>query len=126
MLILHGETNMNKDDAQKRANWERSARMGKAFELTYVVQGWIGNGGELWAPNTSVEVSDDLLDIDSSDPMLVISCTYRIDENGTTTTLLLQPPEAMEAEPKADTKKGTKKHTKKSKETGVKYHGEAV
>ena len=65
--------------------------------MRYRVQGWRGAKDELWRPNTLVKVEDEWLGIERD--LLIVSCTYKLSDNGTITELQLAPKEAYELQP---------------------------
>ena len=85
------------DHQLSRAQWEASTRAGRALTARYTVQGWRGAKGELWRPNTLVKVEDEWLGIERD--LLIVSCTYKLSDNGTITELQLAPKEAYELQP---------------------------
>lgn len=77
-----------------RAQWEASVRAGRGNRGTITVQGWRRPDGVLWAPNVLVSVTSTTLYLDA--PMLVVGCSYRLDEAGTFTDLTICRREAFE------------------------------
>lgn len=86
----HGHSHTLRD----RAEWERNVRMGRGNLGSITVQGWRHSGGQLWQPNTRVQVVSPLMWLDA--PMLIVGCTYMLDERGTRTELSIARPEAFE------------------------------
>lgn len=104
-LIIMAETGMPQSQALTRAQWEKSARAGKSVELEYTMQGWRNNRGELWTPNTYVNVDDDF--IKAQGKLIVSEVDFSIDaDGGTTTKLKITPPEAFIPSPKAPSQSG--------------------
>lgn len=83
--------------AQARASWERSTRMGKALSATYTVQGWRQSNGQLWKHNMVVRVVDPIIGFDRD--MLIAEITYSLSDQGVTTKMLVGPPDGFEPEP---------------------------
>lgn len=83
--------------ARERVNWERGSRMGKALAAGYTVQGWRQSNGALWVPNLIVPVRDPIVGFERD--MLITEVRYSLDENGTTASLSVAPPEAVLPEP---------------------------
>ncbi|MNJ69299.1 phage late control protein GPD [compost metagenome] len=102
---------MTDELALSRANWERGNRMGKALQATYTVQGWRQSNGALWRHNTVVRVIDPLIGFDRD--MLIAEVTYSLNDQGTTTTLVVGPPEGFEPEPSDPLKRRKLKKGKK-------------
>ena len=81
----------------ERAKWERNVRAGKSMRLQYTVTGWEYLPFMIWQPNKMVMVIDDFLRV--FQPMLIVRCTYTIDDGGSRTMLELCPREAFEPGP---------------------------
>ena len=96
-LLIQQQGQLTSQLARERVNWERGSRMGKALAATYKVQGWRQSNGALWVPNLIVPVRDPIVGFDRE--MLITEVTYTMDENGTTATLQVAPPEAVQPEP---------------------------
>lgn len=52
---------MAADDATKYALWQKNLRRAKAFSATIIVHGHTQGNGDLWQPNTLVDLHDDVL-----------------------------------------------------------------
>lgn len=118
-MLIQQQGQLNAQQAQERANWERGSRMGKALTVAYKVQGWRQSNGDLWIPNQSVHVIDPIIGLERE--MLIIEVEYALDNNGTIATLTVAPPEAVmpePPEPKKPEKKGSGKKGKKGKKSG--------
>lgn len=76
-----------------RAAWEASVRFGRGNRATITVQGWRRPDGALWQPNTLVAVQSPRLYLDA--PMLIVGCTWRLDDAGTFTDLTISRREAF-------------------------------
>lgn len=101
--ILPAEDEDSGGELQKRADWERNVRAGRAKRVDYTVQGWEHQDG-LWAPNTLVTVRDSVLRVD--DELLVVSVNFvRSETDGTITNLSLTLPEAFDVQPLPPAKK---------------------
>lgn len=94
--IIHAEQGDNAAYAD-RAKWECNVRAGRSVRLQYTVTGWEYLPGNLWQPNRMVMVMDDYLRI--AQPMLIVRCTYVLDDSGSRTMLELCPREAFELGP---------------------------
>lgn len=95
---------------QRRAEWERNTRAGRARQLSYEIcnpddlsRSWEMADHGLWAPGAVVTVVDSFLELD--DAYLVTSATFVRDNSGTRTSLKLTFPEAYQAEPPKKKKK---------------------
>ncbi len=77
--------------AQTQATWEKHSRIAKSTDTAVTVQGWRG-GGELWRPNTLVDLISPSLGL--SREMLITSVSNVKDDQGTRTELTLARPEA--------------------------------
>ena len=96
-LMLVGDSAGGSEDQLRRAQWEAATRAGRSLGVRYRVQGWRGAKDELWRPNTLVKVEDEWLGIERD--LLIVSCTYKLSDNGTITELQLAPKEAYELQP---------------------------
>lgn len=95
-MIVLADTEDSGTELQKRANWERNVRAGKAKELEYTVLDWEHDDG-LWEPNKLVRVFDPDARVD--DKLLISSVTYSRSNSGTTTSLSVTIPQAYSIEP---------------------------
>lgn len=104
-LTVVAENEETGQDLKNRALWERNTRAGRARRLTYTVEGWRDEAGDLWRSNSLVQVEDDWLQI--RDELLVVSATLERSMNGTLTTLELTDPAAFALLDPPKTKKGS-------------------
>lgn len=82
-----------------RALWEKNRRLGKAWEITVTTDTWRDSAGNLWEPNTLVDVNIPSIKV-GGQTWLINEVTYsRDEESGTTATLILNPPGAFIPEP---------------------------
>jgi prophage tail gpP-like protein len=81
-MIVIAEDQGNASDLERRAQWERNTRAGKARRLRHRVQGYHHKSG-LWKPNQMVRVKDHRLRVD--DELLIVSVTYEKAEHSVTT-----------------------------------------
>jgi prophage tail gpP-like protein len=103
--IIQADDEDSGSELQKRADWERNIRAGRAKWLTYTVQGWTHRDG-LWEPNTLVWVTDKIERIDCE--LLVVEATMtKTEDEGSLTTLSLTFPEAFDVQPLPPPKKTT-------------------
>ena len=103
-LLLVGDSAGGSPEQRRRAQWEASTRAGRDLTVRYTVQGWRGAKQELWRPNTVVRVEDYWLGIQRD--LLIVSCTYKLSNNGTITELQLAPQEAYELLPEVSAAAG--------------------
>ncbi len=96
VLIVNADTDMNSDQAYKKAQWQQQANAGKSLELKYRVQGWTGNAGSVWRENTLVYVEDSIIKFKGT--LIVSAVTYNLNAGGTTCELTLNHPSAYEKE----------------------------
>lgn len=94
-LIVLAEAHGAGATLRDRATWERNVRMGRGNRGTINVQGWRDAEGKLWQPNTLVTVTSPLLWLDQAE-MLIVGCTYTLDDNGTRTALSIARREAFD------------------------------
>lgn len=83
---------------QARGEWERNRRMGRAYQLDVVTDGWRDSDGTLWTPNRLVPVNMPTSKLVDKN-YVIGEVTYILDENGTTARLTLMPPDAYSVEP---------------------------
>lgn len=94
-----GDDNGDFPVTRRRALWEANRRYGKAFEARIVTDGWRDSAGNLWSPNMLADISLPSLKLPNA-TWLISEVTYSRDEkNGTTATLILNPPQAFIPEP---------------------------
>lgn len=94
--IIMADAEASGTELQKRADWERNVRAGRATRLSYRLLGWSHSAG-LWAPNKMVRVKDDESQID--DELLIVSAEFTRSSSGTFTDLELTMKEAFGTEP---------------------------
>ncbi|MDT4875790.1 hypothetical protein FQZ97_1111860 [compost metagenome] len=72
--------------------------MGRGKRGTCNVVGWRtgkdGIGGPLWQPNTTTPIKSERMNLDLT--MLIVGCTYTLDEKGAFTEITFARPEAFE------------------------------
>jgi prophage tail gpP-like protein len=102
-LTIVAENEDTGRELQERIDWERNTRIGRSRRVTYPVQGWHDDEGDLWEPNTLVRVKDAYSRIDAE--LLIVTVRYERSDQGTLTSLELTRPEAFDtidfAPPKA-------------------------
>ena len=84
--------------AKQRANWELVRRKGRAQQVHVSTDSWRDAAGALWAPNTLVELDLPSLKL-APQRWLISEVTYKRDGSGTSTDLVIMPPEAFVQEP---------------------------
>lgn len=86
------------DFTQKRAEWERSRRAGRALIVTATVSSWRDSAGTLWGPNVLIPV--DMPAARGNDHLITSQVTFmRNDRTGTTADLTVMPKGAFTIEP---------------------------
>lgn len=93
-LVVLAEDHGSGLSLEGRAEWERNVRAGRGKRGTITVQGWRRPDGVIWQPNTMVSVKAPSLDLDGQ--MLIVGCSWRLDERGTTTELTIGRREAFD------------------------------
>jgi prophage tail gpP-like protein len=79
----------DKQDTQKRADFEGERKEYEKFEVTIVVQGWVKpGGGGLWKPGEKVHVKSPMLIVDEELKLMAANFTQD-NRSGTRTTLTL-------------------------------------
>jgi len=92
-LIIYAEQGDGSTYAD-RAVWERNVRAGRSARLQYTVTGWEYKPGLIWLPNRLVPVTDDYIGVDEE--LLIVRCTYLLDDGGSRTRLELCRREAFD------------------------------
>lgn len=92
LVVIAEEQGANAALSQ-RAAWEKSVRAGRGSRATVAVQGWSHAGG-LWLPNNLVRV--DAPAVRARGQLLIVSCSYSLDGNGSRTELSLADPRAFD------------------------------
>lgn len=93
-LVVLAEDHANNVSLRDRAEWERNVRNGRGARASITVSGWYRSAKALWMPNALVPVTSPNLSID--DLLLVVGCTWRLDERGTVTQIAVARPEAFD------------------------------
>ncbi len=100
-LILVPEAPSTALTMGERAEWERRVRAGKGHKFTLSVQGWFADPAQttLWRPGQTVTFNDDWLG--AAGTYLISAVTLSLSTSGTTASLTLLPPDALDrlAEP---------------------------
>jgi len=95
-LVVLAESHSENATLRDRAEWERNVRRGRGARGSVTVQGWRHAGGGLWQPNMLVPVTSPWLWLEST-PMLVVACTWTLDDSGgTLTELAISRPDAFQ------------------------------
>ena len=92
-LIIYAEQG-DGSTYKDRAVWERNVRAGRAARVQYTVTGWEYKPGAIWIPNRLVRVQDSYTGVDAE--LLIVRCTYLLDDGGSRTRLELCRPEAFD------------------------------
>lgn len=97
-LIVMADHSTSSTSLKERADWEVKVRMGRGKRGTCTVVGWRtgkdGIGGSLWQPNTTTPIKSERMNLDLT--MLIVGCTYTLDEKGAFTEITFARPEAFE------------------------------
>lgn len=91
--IIAAEGNINADEARARAQYEASHRRGLSQSIEVVVQGWRQEDGTLWTPG--LQVFTQVLPAYTKGNLIIVDCAWSKGDEGTLTTMLLKPPEAV-------------------------------
>jgi prophage tail gpP-like protein len=120
-LIVIADNHSHKASLRDRAEWERNVRRGRSARGSITVQGWRPLGGKLWMPNARVDVTSPMLWLDRAE-MLIVGCTWTLDEKGTMTELAIARPEAFQLlEGMGQSKLFGKINTKEQRDKKEKY-----
>lgn len=95
-LVVLAESHSENATLRDRAEWERNVRQGRSARGSITVQGWCDPAGNLWQPNTLVPVTSAMLSLKDAAQMLIVGCTWTLDEGGTQTELAISRPEAFQ------------------------------
>lgn len=88
--------------AEQRANWEAARRTGRSFAVRLTTDSWRDAVGELYRPNTTVELALPSLKagtVAAPKSFLISEVVYRRGREGTTCELVLMPPQAFYQQP---------------------------
>lgn len=91
-LLMTNDTSDLAATLKQRAQWESNVRAARSTEIEVVVQGWRHAEG-LWQPNTLVHVQGASLRLDAD--LLLTTVLYKLDEQGSTSTLTLTRADAF-------------------------------
>lgn len=94
-LIVLAESHTENVSLKDRVEWERNVRRGRSARGSITVQGWRRPDGALWMPNMLVAVTSPMLWLNNAE-MLIVGCTWTLDERGTNTELAIARPEAFQ------------------------------
>jgi len=78
----------------ERAAWQMSVSAGRSRRATYTVQDWRAHG-QLWRPNTLVEVTDEWSNLAAAE-LLIVTTTMTLSEAGTLTDIEVAPRSAYD------------------------------
>lgn len=97
VLILPSEKTMTTADAKKRAEFEAATRAGRSIQAQYTVAGWRDAAGDLWTPNTLIEVRDPVLGI--AGELLIAEVVLTLDDGGALAVLTVAPAAGYRPDP---------------------------
>lgn len=89
---------MGQDVMLARARWEANRRIGRSFQVRLTTDSWRDSAGDLYEPNTLIEVDLPSLKVPKQD-MLIGEVSYLKDANGTHCELIMMPPSAFDIQP---------------------------
>lgn len=93
-LIIVSDTQGSKKELELRAEWERNIRAGRSKKLTYTLNEFEQDNGDLWTINQQVYVIDPFFDVYGV--MLASTVEFQYGMNGSFTTMELIRPEAYD------------------------------
>lgn len=97
-LTIVADEDCNRADCLVQAEWQRNIRYGRGQRLLYNVRGWReGRAGNVWEPNTRVQVNDAYLGLRQE--LLLVEVRLLLDEEGRYSELVAMPRQAMAREP---------------------------
>ena len=80
------------------AEWKRSTQIAKALEIPVQTEGWFDPKGELWKPNTRVNLISNTLSLPKGFEFVIKRVEYELTENSQVATLSLVPPSVFTGE----------------------------
>ena len=86
------------DVCKLRAEWEKERRIGRSKALKLTTDSWRDSAGKLWEPNTLVPISLPSLKLPQAN-WIIGEVTYCLNENGTTSDLVIMPSDAFQIQP---------------------------
>ena len=93
-LVVIAEKAMDAETAERRAEYERAFRRGRATSLSYAVRSWQNGSGKPWQVGDMVSVRDDFLRAYGS--LVVSEVSFQFSAaSGETVSLKLSPPDAF-------------------------------
>lgn len=99
-LVIIADEAMDRETAQRRADWERSVRRGRSRRASITVQGWRDADGTLWAVNRRMPYHDNILQVSAD--LLIVSLRLERSEQGTLAMMDLADPQAYTPEPQGE------------------------
>lgn len=110
VLEYYVKGSLNSEQLNDDANWQANVRRAKATSAT-ITTALHSVNGEIWQPNTRVNVNDDFLNINQT--MLIESVTFKDELSneggmGSITELKIAPPDAYSINPNASAKQTSK------------------
>lgn len=99
MFIVAENGDIGYQVLQDRLTWERNRRYGRGNQLRVVVDSWKDKAGDLWRPNTLVNVNLPTLKLKNLQWTISEVSFLRDNDGGTRSELLLMPPEAFSVQP---------------------------
>lgn len=102
LIELFEEPTADRAVLQRRADWRRNINAARSQRCSIITQGWLHDGA-LWKPNTLTRVSYPRIRRDNEE-LLIVSCRYQLDSQGTRTELTLAPANGYQvfAEPEVE------------------------
>ncbi|WP_419900685.1 phage baseplate assembly protein [Roseomonas sp. USHLN139] len=97
-IIISDQEQFGLDLAERRANWERNRRNGRARSINLTTDSWRDAAGRLWQPNALVPVDVPALRVEDAE-WLIADVTYSRGADGTRAQLSIMPKEAFDPEP---------------------------
>jgi prophage tail gpP-like protein len=85
--------------SQTQAMWEMNRRAGRSQVVTLTTDSWRDQDGELWTPNTLVDVDLPAIKVPRTQLLIGEVTFMRGLDTGTTAELTLMPPQAFDVEP---------------------------
>ena len=100
-LVISADNPTDVGGCKTLAEWHKNVNEGRAETITYNLQGWRQENGQIWQPNTLVNVTDAYQELDNAE-RLIVETRMSIGRRGRLTSLRVAPPEAFALIPQVE------------------------
>jgi prophage tail gpP-like protein len=98
-VIIAESGSVGMDIAKLRGLWEMNRRVGRGYQVHVTVDSWRDAAGDLWSPNTEVQVQLPVLKLPKTTWIISEVVFKRSNDSGTTADLTIMPARAFSVEP---------------------------